>query len=68
MPEDGSFNCPNCKTLISPDDNNDDAYTLIDTAVDTAGNLETVTVQCRCHAVIRLVINAAPAVAKKGKR
>jgi hypothetical protein len=67
LPNDGSFNCPNCKTLISPDDEGDEAYTLVDTTIDRQNNLETVTVQCRCRAVIRLVVDAA-AVAKKGKR
>ena len=65
IPDDGSFDCPNCKTHIDPQDESDKTYTLVESAVDKHGDLESITIQCRCRAVIRVIVPDAP---KKGKR
>ena len=42
---DGSFQCPKCGVTISPDDNTEDTYTIIEPKVNSLG-LEEVIIQC----------------------
>ncbi len=52
--KDGSFSCPHCGTKISPDDDSEAAYSILETSVDRFG-LEEVVVRCnRCHNSIHL--------------
>jgi len=51
----GDFPCPNCGILISPDDQTDSTYTIIDTKVK-GESLEELTIQCnKCGSKIRLI-------------
>ena len=48
----GEFPCPNCATLISPDDYSDEVYTVLSIPED---DLETMTIQCnKCKSIITL--------------
>jgi len=52
---DGSFPCPKCGTLISPDDETDSVYQIIDTKM-RGDELEELLIQCNvCKSKIRLV-------------
>lgn len=52
----GDFPCPQCGVTISPDDQTEDTYTIIDTKVNSAQNLEELTIQCvKCGSKIRLI-------------
>jgi predicted RNA-binding Zn-ribbon protein involved in translation (DUF1610 family) len=52
--KDGTFQCPNCGTKISPDDCSDKAYSIIDINVNSYG-LEDITFRCnRCQSQIYL--------------
>ncbi len=51
----GAFPCPGCGVIISPDDETDDIYQIIDTKV-VGDALAELTLQCnRCGSKIRLV-------------
>ena len=51
----GSFNCPKCKTEISPDDKTEKHYQIIDTKVKK-DVLTEVDLQCqKCGTIFRLV-------------
>lgn len=51
----GEFPCPGCGTLISPEDETDDVYVILDTKISD-NNLEELKIQCnRCKSKIRLV-------------
>ena len=51
----GDFPCPNCGVLISPEDETEDVYTILDTTVN-GDNLESLVIECnRCKSKIRLV-------------
>ena len=51
----GDFPCPNCGTLISPEDETEDVYTILDTVVN-GEDLESLVIECnRCKSRIRLV-------------
>ncbi len=50
----GDFPCPNCGIVISPDDETEEVYTIVDTKVN-GENLEELTIQCsKCRSRIRL--------------
>ncbi len=50
----GEFPCPNCATVISPDDYSDQVYTVLSIPEDE-DNLETMTIQCnKCRSIITL--------------
>lgn len=52
---DGDFPCPNCGVMISPEDETESVYTIVDTRVN-GESLEELTIQCnRCRTKIRLV-------------
>ncbi len=51
----GDFPCPNCGTMISPEDTSEKVYTIVDTRVN-GYDLEELTIQCnKCGSKIRLV-------------
>jgi len=51
----GDFPCPRCRVLISPDDESEDVYTIVDTKV-RGESLEELTIQCnKCGSKIRLI-------------
>lgn len=51
----GDFPCPRCEALISPDDQSEAVYTIVDTKV-RGGSLEELTIQCnKCGSKIRLI-------------
>lgn len=51
----GDFPCPNCGAVISPEDETDNIYTIVDTKV-SGSSLEELTLQCnKCGSKIRLV-------------
>jgi len=50
----GEFPCPGCGIIISPEDETDDAYAILDTKV-CDGELEELEIQCnKCKSKIRL--------------
>lgn len=52
---DGSFPCPKCGVIISPDDETDEIYQIIDTKVE-GDRLSELTLRCnKCGSIIRLV-------------
>ncbi len=51
----GEFSCPSCGVIISPEDETDDVYTILDTKV-CDGELEELEIQCnKCKSKIRLI-------------
>jgi len=51
---DGTFNCPKCSNVISPDDETEEAYTIIENEVK-GEELKALFIQCnKCKSVIRL--------------
>ena len=51
----GEFSCPGCGVIISPEDETDDIYRVVNTTVH-GKNLEELVIQCnRCKSKIRLV-------------
>lgn len=52
----GDFPCPNCGVIISPEDETDNVYTVVDTKVSDSSSVEELTLQCnKCGSKIRLV-------------
>jgi len=50
----GDFPCPNCGVVISPDDETETVYSILDTKARGA-SLEELTIQCnKCGSKIRL--------------
>lgn len=50
----GDFSCPRCGTAISPDDNTDEAYSIMETKVNIHG-LREATIRCnKCESHIHL--------------
>jgi len=50
----GDFHCPSCGTTISPDDNSEKAYSIIEAKVDDQG-LEEIIISCnKCTSEIHL--------------
>jgi hypothetical protein len=51
----GDFPCPSCGVCISPDDQTDNTYTIVDTKVNCS-DLEELVIQCnKCGSKIRLI-------------
>jgi len=51
----GDFTCPNCGVGISPDDESENVYTIVDTRMK-GEKLEELTIQCnKCGSKIRLI-------------
>jgi len=51
----GDFPCPGCGVIISPEDETDEVYTIVDTKLK-GEDLEELVIQCnRCKSKIRLV-------------
>lgn len=51
--ENGEFPCPKCGALISPEDETDEVYSIIDTKIE--GNaLKEIKILCRCGAMLGL--------------
>ena len=52
---DGEFPCPKCGSAISPDDETEDTYTIVDTVVDYNDSLESLVIKCKkCKTKINL--------------
>jgi predicted RNA-binding Zn-ribbon protein involved in translation (DUF1610 family) len=52
---DGDFPCPNCGVIISPEDETEDVYRILETKVRGQA-LEELTIQCnKCAIQIRLI-------------
>jgi DNA-directed RNA polymerase subunit RPC12/RpoP len=52
---DGDFPCPRCGVTISPEDETEKTYTIIDTKVN-GEDLQELTIQCnKCGSKIRLI-------------
>ncbi len=52
---DGAFACPKCGSMISPDDESDENYQILNTKVKN-DNLEELVLMCnKCKAMIKLV-------------
>jgi hypothetical protein len=53
--EEGNFPCPTCGALISPDDDTEEVYTIIETFIGLDDNLEKMVVRCNtCKSIITL--------------
>ena len=51
----GDFTCPSCGILISPEDETEEVYTILETKIK-GQDLEALVIQCkRCKSKIRLV-------------
>ena len=51
----GDFPCPKCGTMISPDDETEDVYTVVDIIVGDDENVETMLIKCnKCGSLIKL--------------
>jgi hypothetical protein len=51
----GEFPCPSCGVMISPDDDSEEAYRIIDIETLKDGSLKTLTIVCRkCQSAIIL--------------
>lgn len=51
----GEFPCPKCGTIISPDDETEEVYTVMDAVVGEDDIVETLVIQCKkCSSVITL--------------
>lgn len=51
---DGAFPCPNCGTTISPDDETENIYTILETKFK-GELLEKLVILCKCGSEIHLV-------------
>lgn len=52
---DGAFPCPSCGTVLSPDDESDTIYTIVNPEVK-GKNLEALHIKCRkCKTKIKLI-------------
>ena len=52
---DGAFPCPKCNTLISPDDESEETYQILDTKVKNDELAELVLTCNKCGSTIKLV-------------
>ena len=51
----GDFSCPSCGVVISPEDETEDVYKILDTTV-SGEDLEELVIQCNhCKSKIRLI-------------
>ncbi len=52
---DGEFPCPSCGATISPDDDSEKTYKILDIETLKDGSLKTLTISCnKCHKTIIL--------------
>jgi len=51
---DGAFPCPKCGTIISPDDESDETYQIVETKVEHDDLTELVLTCSKCGSTIRL--------------
>ncbi|RLI30866.1 hypothetical protein DRO56_05795 [Candidatus Bathyarchaeota archaeon] len=52
----GDFPCPKCGTILSPDDIEEENYTVVDVRYNEEGVMEEMVIQClRCKSEIRLI-------------
>jgi len=51
---DGAFSCPKCAVTISPDDETENVYTIVETKFN-GESLEELIIQCKCGSEIHLV-------------
>jgi hypothetical protein len=52
---DGEFPCPSCGAKISPDDDSEETYKILDIETFKDGSLKTLTISCnKCHKTIVL--------------
>lgn len=51
---DGAFPCPKCGSMISPDDDSDETYTIIETKVKNDELAELILECTKCHSTIKL--------------
>jgi Zn finger protein HypA/HybF involved in hydrogenase expression len=54
LESDGSFECPKCKVPISPDDESEDNYEILDTKVDNDELTELVISCAKCRSTIKV--------------
>lgn len=59
----GDFPCPNCGTIISPDEESGNTYSILETKVNK-NSLEEIVILCKCGSKIRLVGFLSAAVQK----
>ncbi|MEM3442270.1 MAG: hypothetical protein QW667_02315 [Candidatus Bathyarchaeia archaeon] len=52
---DGAFPCPKCASIISPDDETDDVYQIVETKVKNDELAELILMCNKCGSIIRLV-------------
>jgi 5-methylcytosine-specific restriction endonuclease McrA len=52
---DGAFSCPKCGTVISPDDESDQVYHIVETKVEGDALSELILVCGKCGSSIKLV-------------
>jgi len=52
---DGAFPCPKCGTIISPDDETDENYQIVDTKVENDELAELILTCNKCGSTIKLV-------------
>jgi len=52
---DGAFPCPKCGTIISPDDETEEVYTIVETKVKNDELAELVLMCNKCGSKIRLI-------------
>jgi hypothetical protein len=50
----GDFSCPKCAAMISPDDETEEVYSILDTLVDNHGLEELVILCNKCYSHIHL--------------
>jgi len=50
----GSFQCPRCGTMISPEDESEEVYTIVQTKVVNDELLELVISCCTCETMVRV--------------
>jgi predicted RNA-binding Zn-ribbon protein involved in translation (DUF1610 family) len=54
LEDDGSFACPKCGAIISPDDDTEETYRVLETEVQN-NELAALTIECgTCRSIIRL--------------
>lgn len=51
---DGAFSCPKCGAVISPDDETESVYTILETKFK-GDSLDKLIIQCKCGSEIHLV-------------
>jgi hypothetical protein len=55
--EDASFSCPKCGTTLSPDDESEETYSILDYVIDDDGTPQAIHILCGCGQEIILDLN-----------